>query len=297
MENRIREVCGKIKIPEDKKEEMLGCILMDNKGKSGKKSHWGMERWGYLSAAVILVFALFGEPIETLARQLFFPAEDVVTGKAGIQKVNIGEMAVTQLQKPENMKPVHADTVEAGQCYFESQLVGNRKQYELLSDMEKETGISFLHSKELEEEPFSSSLCIYDQQGLSVAIVDTKFFYGKGEEKAGIFMEIVMELENASEDYQYAVNQESDYEGIYQRGDGLFDAMILKNQKVKSLSWWKEIPSEKGDGVIFFEHPFRYHAPIDTYGAVFYCEGMRYYIYGAESTEILEEILGDLAKR
>lgn len=296
MENRIREVCGKIKIPEDKKEEMLGCILMDNKGKSGKKSHWGMERWGYLSAAVILVFALFGEPIETLARQLFFPAEDVVTGKAGIQKVNIGEMAVTQLQKPENMKPVHADTVEAGQCYFESQLVGNRKQYELLSDMEKETGISFLHSKELEEEPFSSSLCIYDQQGLSVAIVDAKFFYGN-EEKASIFMEVVMELENVSEDYQYAVNQESDYQGIYQRGDGLFDAMILKNQKVKSLSWWKEIPSEKGDSVIFFEHPFRYHAPIDTYGAVFYCDGMRYYIYGAESTEILEEILGDLAKR
>lgn len=296
MENRIREVCARVKIPEDRKEEMLGQILADVGSKPWKKQQRSRGRWIYVSAAIILVFALFWEPIETLARQLFFPAEDVVTGKEGIQKVNIGEMAVTQLQKPENMKPVHADTVEAGQCYFESQLVGNRKQYESLSDMEKETGVSFLHSKELEEEPFSSSLCIYDQQGLSVAIVDAKFFYGN-EEKASIFMEVVMELENASEDYQYAVNQESDYQGIYQRGDGLFDAMILKNQKVKSLSWWKEIPSEKGDSVTFFEHPFRYHAPIDTYGAVFYCEGMRYYIYGAESTEILEEILGDLAKR
>lgn len=45
-----------------------------------------------------------------------------------------------------------------------------------------------------------------------------------------------------------------------------------------------------------FDHYFQNFAPLNTYGAVFYYDGIRYNVYGADSPEMLKEILDDFQK-
>lgn len=298
MEKRIREALDQIKIPEERKEEMFTQLLnTQDSRKQRVHRNYPAGKGMLAAAAVLLALILFREPIRTMARQLLFPASDAVTGENGIQSVNIGEIGVTELEKPENMKPVYnqvlemkKETAEELAMKLESQLLGSQKQYNTIQAMEKELGISFLHSKILEEDPFAASLCIYDQKALSLSVVDAKFSYG--EEKTSIYMEIIMELEDSSKEYRYGMNWASDYQGIYRRKDGLLEAMLLQDNQYTELNW--QMLADDEDTVLTFTHPFRYYAPLNTYEAVFYYDGMRYSIYGAESPEMLKDILDSL---
>lgn len=296
MEKRIKEAMDSIKIPEERREEMFDQLLMEaekepepkrnRNGQTGKKI--------CIAAAALLVLVLIREPAETLARRLLFPARDSITGETGIQRVNIGEMGVTQFQKPEDMEPIRRELIEMQRepsgnfvCTSETKLLGNRKQYDFLADMEKELGLSFLKNRKLEEQPLSTTLCVYDQNGLSISIVDAKCTFG--EDNSEICMEIIMEMEDTSKEYRYGMNQRSDYQGIYRREDGLFEAVLLQNNQSMGPDWQYWVDSTHG--TVMFQHYSQYFAPLNTYGAVFYYDGMRYNIYGAESPETLNEIL------
>lgn len=301
MEKKIKEAMEHVRIPEERKEEMFREIYAEPESSRGQKKHWsrGQAAWIGTAAAALLAVVLFRGPIETLARQLLFPAKDSVTGENGIQSVDIGEMGVTRLEKPEDMIPIESEELNiqskdwALETELRSKMIGSRKQYESLGDMEEDLGIAFLHSKALEEEPFWANLCIYDQEGLSTAIADSKFFYGEGEAKTKICMEIVMELENNEKGYRYGMNQEAEYQGIYEREDGLFKAVLLQNNTSMGKNWNQWIVSDNGG--LSVEHLFGYFAPLNTYEAVFCYDGIRYDIYGAESPEMLKEILESLA--
>lgn len=300
MEKRIKQAFNHVKIPKERKNEMFEQLLADSDEMPERKTLKvrKKEAWIAGTAAALLAMVLLREPMETLARQLFFPAKDSITGEMGIQSVNLGEMEVTKLQKPEDMKPIQNQVLEleienSGNASIETKekLLGSRKQYESLDHMEEELGLTFLHSRKLEERPFSTSLCIYDQEGLSQAMVDAVFSYG--EEQTKICMEIIIELENPENEYHYGMNQQSDYQGIYRREDGLFEAMLMQDNKLMgpdSSMWIKS-----GESSLRFDHKDRSFVPLHTYEAVFYYEGMRYNIYGAETSEMLEEILDSLS--
>lgn len=273
---------------EEKREKTQNTVKEQRLWKKRFQSGWAAAA----CCAVLLAAALNWEPLMLKAKEIFLKSRIYYDDS---ETFFDGEMKVQDIALPKDMERIWSQvSIETKQGYQET---GLRKVYGSVRELEEDLGLSVI-PEELEDLAAEELwFTYYDTSRDKEAIIDMKLNVSGQEEP--VYLEINMVLETKEEqdgeygeafaDIGIVMSEISSRENERKTEDGKPYLTISSHRPHYQLIG-EDTEDDSEEAVLIYHQAQKMLTPGYEHEALFFLNGMRYYLYGIETEEITEDL-------
>lgn len=289
-------------------DEIDGAEEKREKSKNAVKEQrfWKRRPWGGWAAAaccaVLLAAALNWEPLVLKANEIFLKSRIYYDDS---ETFFDGEMKDPDISLPEDMERICSqvsiwyfkENIFQGETKSGYQETGLRKVYGSIQELEEDLGLSVI-PEELEDLVGEELwFTYYDTSRDKEAIIDMKL--NTGEQEEPVYLEINMILETKKEhdrEYEEAfadigivMSEISGRENERKTEDGKTYLSFCSHRPHYQLIG-DDAEDNPDEAIVIYHQAQKMLTPGYEHEALLFLNGMRYYLYGIETEEIVEEL-------